>query len=234
MSWIDTSWLGDSMSWINLLGYAASATVLVTFCMRTMIPLRIMALASNVLFIAYGYVDHLCPVLLLHAILLPVNAFRVIQFYRLVQEMRGCPRDDLSIRTLLPHMTRRTFAAGETLVRKGERADRLYYLVDGELEVATFKKALTPGAMFGEIGVFAPNQERTATIICRTPCSVLELTESKARQLYFQDRAFGFAVLQLIISRLVENNEHLLAAQSGTVAALDVVANSAAPAVSIE
>jgi hypothetical protein len=28
-------------------------------------------------------------------------------------------------------------------------------------------------------------------------CNLLELTESKAKQLYFQDRSFGFAALQL-------------------------------------
>jgi CRP/FNR family cyclic AMP-dependent transcriptional regulator len=228
------SWVSESMasidSWVDLLGYAASAAVLATFCMSTMIPLRVMALASNVLFIAYGYADHLFPVLLLHTLLFPVNAFRLIQFYRLVQQMREIPGEDFSIQTLLPHMTWRTFAAGHTLVRKGERADRLYYLVDGELEVADFKKVLAPGAMVGEIGVFAPNQARTATIICRTDCSVLELTESTARQLYFQDRSFGFAVLQLIISRLVENNEHLLQ-QTGNLRTLDIVADGARSAV---
>jgi hypothetical protein len=36
------------------------------------------------------------------------------------------------------------------------------------------------------------------------------LTEHKAKQLYFQDRTFGFAVLQLIIARLIENNERLV------------------------
>ena len=229
MSWISAS-LASIDSWTDLLGYTASAAVLATFCMSTMIPLRVMALASNVLFIAYGYADHLYPVLLLHTLLLPVNAFRLIQFYRLVQRMREIPGADLSIRTLLPHMTWRTFAAGETLVRKGERADRLYYLVDGELEVADFKKALAPGAMVGEIGVFAPNQARTATIICRTDCSVLELTENTARRLYFQDRSFGFAVLQLIISRLVENNEQLLRQQTGNLRTFDIVVDGARPA----
>jgi CRP/FNR family cyclic AMP-dependent transcriptional regulator len=229
MSWISAS-LASIDSWTDLLGYTASAAVLATFCMSTMSPLRVMALASNVLFIAYGYADHLFPVLLLHTLLFPVNAFRLIQFYQLVQQMREIPGEDLSIRTLLPHMTRRTFVAGETLVRKGERADRLYYLVDGELEVADFKKALAPGAMVGEIGVFAPNQARTATIICRTDCSVLELTESTARQLYFQDRSFGFAVLQLIISRLVENNEQLLRQQTGNLRTFDIVVDGARPA----
>jgi CRP/FNR family transcriptional regulator, cyclic AMP receptor protein len=218
------------MSWVTLLGYAASAAVLATFCMSTMIPLRVVALASNVLFMSYGYFDHLYPVLLLHALLLPVNGLRLIQFYRLVRDMRAAPHEDLSVQTLLPYMTQRKFVAGEILVRKGEEADRLYYLVSGELEVSDFKKVLNPGAMVGEIGVFAPNQRRTATIVCRTDCSVLELTESKAKQLYFQDRSFGFAVLQLIIARLVENNERLMQAGTSSLSAFDIAAGSSVSA----
>jgi CRP-like cAMP-binding protein len=48
--------------------------------------------------------------------------------------------------------------------------------------------------------------------MCRTDCRLYELSESKARQLYFQDTSFGFAVLQLIINRLLENNRRLLEA----------------------
>jgi CRP/FNR family transcriptional regulator, cyclic AMP receptor protein len=198
------------MSLVDVLGYAASAAVLTTFCMSTMIPLRIVALGSNVLFMAYGYVDHLYPVLVLHAILFPVNALRLLQFQRLVHDMREAHREDLPIQALLPYMKRRNAVAGETLVRKGDKADRMYYLVDGELEITDLNKVLKSGAVIGEIGVFAPNQVRTATVICRTDCSLFELTEHKAKQLYFQDRSFGFAVLQLIMTRLMENNERLL------------------------
>ena len=198
------------MSWVELLGYAASAAVLASFCMSTMIPLRILALASNVLFMLYGYFDGLLPVLLLHAILLPVNLLRLAQFQRLIRDMRKAGRKDLPIESLAPYMTKRNLAAGQTLVRKGEIADRLYVLADGELEIAEIGKTLRPGAVVGEIGVFAPDHKRTATIIGRTACSLFELTDNKAKQLYFQDRSFGFAVLQLIIARLVENNERLL------------------------
>jgi CRP/FNR family transcriptional regulator, cyclic AMP receptor protein len=198
------------MSLVDVLGYAASAAVLATFCMSTMIPLRILALGSNVLFMAYGYADHLYPVFTLHAILFPVNALRLMQFLRLMRDMRGAHREDLSIQSLLPYMARRKFTAGETLVRKGEQADRLYYLLDGELEITDLRKVLKSGAVVGEIGVFAPKQVRTATVVCRTDCNLFELTEHKAKQLYFQDRSFGFAVLQLIIARLMENNERLM------------------------
>jgi len=216
------------MNWIELLGYAASAAVLATFCMSTMMPLRVLALVSNVLFMAYGYADHVYPVLILHALLFPVNALRLLQLRRLVTDMRRAPREDLVVQTLLPYMAQRKFAAGETLVRKGEVADRLYYLVNGELEITDYQKPLLPGAVVGEIGVFAPSQRRSATIVCRTDCSVLELTESKAKQLYFQDRSFSFAVLQLIIARLIENNERLRQTEPASLAALDVVAKSAA------
>ena len=202
------------MTWVDMLGYAASAAVLATFCMSTMIPLRILALGSNVLFMAYGYVDHLYPVFILHAILFPVNALRLIQFQRLVRDIRDAHREDLSIQSLLPYMKRRKCTAGEILVRKGDKADRLYYLLDGELEVVDFNKILKPGAMIGEIGVFSPNQTRTATVRCLTDCSIFELTEHKAKELYFQDRAFGFAVLQLIIARLVENSERMMQAKA--------------------
>jgi hypothetical protein len=47
----------------NLLGYAASCAVLATFLMRTMVPLRLVAILSNLLFAAFAYVQHIYPVL---------------------------------------------------------------------------------------------------------------------------------------------------------------------------
>jgi len=63
----------------DLLGYAASALVLATFCMRGMVALRLTAIASNVAFIAYGVSAGIDPVLLLHVLLLPLNALRLAQ-----------------------------------------------------------------------------------------------------------------------------------------------------------
>jgi hypothetical protein len=65
--------------WVQLLGYAASSCVFVTFCMRGMLPLRVVALGSNVLFGLYGFFGHIYPVLFLHVLLLPINAFRLMQ-----------------------------------------------------------------------------------------------------------------------------------------------------------
>ena len=73
------------MSWIDFVGYLAALTVLATFCMDAIVPLRGLAIASNILFICYGIVGHLYPVLLLHAVLLPINIVKIV---RLRPQMR--------------------------------------------------------------------------------------------------------------------------------------------------
>jgi len=61
----------------DLLGYAASFAVLATFLMRSMAALRLTAILSNILFIAFGYLRGIHPVLLLHLALLPINVWRL-------------------------------------------------------------------------------------------------------------------------------------------------------------
>jgi hypothetical protein len=71
----------------DVIGYIASALVLATFSMRSMQSLRMIAIASNVAFITYAVVADLRPILILHSILLPVNAVRLAQ----IQLAKGWP-----------------------------------------------------------------------------------------------------------------------------------------------
>ena len=203
------------MTWIDMLGYAASATVLATFCMQTMMPLRLTAILSNILFASFGLWAHIYPVMILHLILFPVNALRLLQIRRLV---RGTlQRTDLSMRSILPIMSHRTFLAGEAVIRKGERADRLFYLDRGEVKIVEIGKTVSSGSVLGEIGIFTRDQRRTATVVCVSDCEIYELSESKTKELYYQDPSFGYAVFQIVITRLLENmNVFLQPAPSAT------------------
>jgi hypothetical protein len=67
------------VSVVDLVGYSASVLVALTFYMKEMAPLRMVALCSNVCFLAYGLSLHLGPVALLHATLIPINVVRLIQ-----------------------------------------------------------------------------------------------------------------------------------------------------------
>ncbi len=61
----------------EILGYIAAFLVFMTFSMKTMVPLRTVGIASNVFFIAYGYLNPAYPLLVLHLALLPLNIFRL-------------------------------------------------------------------------------------------------------------------------------------------------------------
>ena len=77
----------------DILGYAASLAVLATFTVRTMVPLRVIAILSNVLFVLYGYAADVRPVLLLHLALLPINLVRLAGLTRRIarQPSRRAP-----------------------------------------------------------------------------------------------------------------------------------------------
>jgi CRP/FNR family transcriptional regulator, cyclic AMP receptor protein len=76
---------------VDVAGYAASLLVFSAFYMTAMTPLRAIAIASNVAFIAYGLGRELYPVLLLHAVLLPLNVVRLLQMRGVIGRARdGC------------------------------------------------------------------------------------------------------------------------------------------------
>jgi CRP/FNR family transcriptional regulator, cyclic AMP receptor protein len=77
------------MGW-ELSGYVASGLVLAAFYMKDMIPLRLAALASNVAFIAYGLALGLTPIWLLHALLVPLNGYRLVEAARTRARAMAC------------------------------------------------------------------------------------------------------------------------------------------------
>jgi hypothetical protein len=63
----------------SAIGFIASALVLAAFGMKDMVNLRVIAICSNIAFIAYALVLNLPPVLILHVILLPLNGWRLME-----------------------------------------------------------------------------------------------------------------------------------------------------------
>jgi hypothetical protein len=64
---------------MDIIGLSAATCVLATFCMQSMVARRGFAIASNLLFIVYGAGAKLLRIVLLHAILLPINGWSLGQ-----------------------------------------------------------------------------------------------------------------------------------------------------------
>ena len=61
------------------IGWIAAGLVFAAFCMREMVSLRAIAIASNLAFIGYGFLGHLWPIVILHIAMLPMNTIRLRQ-----------------------------------------------------------------------------------------------------------------------------------------------------------
>lgn len=193
----------------DILGYVAGALVLATFTMRTIIPLRMLGIASNIAFMAYGLASHATPIFILHAILLPLNLYRLYEMRRLVVGVRGAAGGRKDLDWLVPFMERMPYRAGAVLFRKGDPADALFYLAVGTLRVVEIDVSLESGSVVGEIGLFAPGALRTATVECATDCEVLRIMGAKVRELFLQNPEFGFYLVGVVTERLVHNQQRL-------------------------
>lgn len=201
------------MTWADALGYLAALLVLATFSMQTMLPLRMTGIASNCVFIVYGYFTSAWPVVALHLILLPLNSLRLYQMLQLVKKVQEASRGDLSMDWLKPHMTKLRHRAGQIVFHKGEVAEQMYFTLTGRYRLVEISSEINPGQVIGELGFLAPENRRTQTFECLEDGELLMISYSDLRQLYFQNPRFGFYFLQLVSERLFRDIRRLEAAQ---------------------
>ncbi len=74
------------------IGFVASGLVLAAFGMKDMVNLRIVAICSNIAFIAYALVLNLPPVLMLHVFLLPLNCWRLMEALKTSENRAKLPK----------------------------------------------------------------------------------------------------------------------------------------------
>ena len=193
------------MASIDGMGYLASALVLLTFCMSTMLSLRAVAICSNLAFISYGLVAGIYPVLVLHIILLPLNVVLLLQMARLLRKAKRAAATDLSPNWLQPFMRAKHLKAGETIFRKGDHADLLYMVVSGEVSLPEIDRKLSAGDLFGEIGLFSVERRRTQTALATTDLDLLWISDGALKKLCERNPGLSLYFLRLTASRMAEN-----------------------------
>jgi Cyclic nucleotide-binding domain len=197
----------------ELAAWVASLLTFTTFYMKTMLPLRVVGICSNIAFLAFAVIEDIVPVMLLHGTLLPLNIFRLHQILKLVSEMREASTGELAMDALLPFMTRRRFKAGEVLFRKGDLSREMFYVRDGVIRLEELGRTVSASDMLGEISMFSPSRQRTATAVCETDGELLRMSDDQVLRVYYQNPRFGFYLVRLITQRLVENYEKFTAEQ---------------------
>lgn len=152
-------WLAAG-DWVNLTGYIAALLMFSSFYMQKMIPLRIAAIASNIVFLLYTSSSYfllsrgIWPIFILHAFLLPLNILRMRQMVQLVTKVKDASKGDFAIDFLTPFMKYESYKKGDTLFEKGDESTKLYYIQAGSVKLKEIDVTLGTGELLGEMGIF--------------------------------------------------------------------------------
>ena len=151
------------------------------------------------------------PVLFLHMILLPLNAWRLADILLLSKRVKQTVSSKPVFASLSPLARRLRTRRGDVIIRKGDPSDCLYLVYDGLLWIAEAEVELGPGSVVGEMGVLSRTNVRTATVRARTDCVLGRISAEDFGRVYFTNPSLGLALVRLIIDRLTEEAD-----QSGT------------------
>jgi hypothetical protein len=193
------------MHWSDLFNSGASLFIVATASTKTMVPLRILAIATNCILITYFAVMHSWVPLALQVFALPLNGWRLYQMVVLIKNVREAIRGKPSLDWLKPFMSERHFRKGDLLFAKGETASEMFYTMTGRFVLVELGIEIAPGHLVGELAMLSPDNRRTATLECIEGGIVLSITYEQVEELYYQNPTFGFYFLRLATARLFDN-----------------------------
>ena len=100
------------------------------------------------------------------------------------------------------------YRQGEAIFERGQPGDRMYVVAEGEVEIVVEGRTvdvLGREAIFGEMALIA-REPRSATVLARTDCRLIEIAESRFLQLVHQTPTFALEVMRVLAKRLRRND----------------------------
>ena len=109
----------------------------------------------------------------------------------------------------------RPYPAGVTIFREGFYGKIMYVVVEGYVDVIAGGRLLEtvgPGGILGEMSLIDPSEPRSATIITRTDCKLVEIDEPYFNRLIQETPYFAMQVMQIVVERLRRMNRQFASA----------------------
>ena len=130
-----------------------------------------------------------------------------------------------AIGEFLSHCHKRVYPAKAAIIRQGEQAQELYYVVEGSVTVMLEDEKgheivlayLNEGEFFGEVGFFNEDSARTALVRARTRCHIAQISYNKLMTLTDLYPTMIYMLTSQLAARLKNTNRKL-----GDLAFMDV------------
>ncbi len=154
----------------------------------------------------YGIFGQVYPIFVLHICLLPLNIIRLYQMKRLISNIKAASAPEKCIEYLIPYMKKGHYPKGTKLFQNGDIAENIYFIQQGSVEIPEIQERLSKGEIFGEVGVFNPASQRSASAICFEDSDIYSIHKDKVLELYYQNPEFGFFIVQLLSRYVTKYN----------------------------
>ena len=99
-------------------------------------------------------------------------------------------------------------ATGDSLFREGEKGEKMYVLLEGEMEILLgdfVLETVRQGALIGEMALI-DDSPRTASVVAKTPCRLAEIDRRQFHFLVQQTPHFATHVMKTLADRLRRMN----------------------------
>lgn len=129
---------------------------------------------------------------------------------------------DDSFEWLVPYMVKEEFKKGETIFQKGDNAEKMYYIKEGKLRLHEIDTVVGAGNVIGEMGLFSPFKERTATAICEEDLEIYALGKDETIKLFYRNPYLALKLVNISTERFINNYTKSIAAKKKIEAELNI------------
>src|SRR5262249_5114061 len=113
--------------------------------------------------------------------------------------------DESGFQWPISFMSREDFRQGEYLFKAGDPAGKLFLIVKGLIRLPELNRVLKPGQVIGEMGIFSPGKQRSASALAEQDVQVYTMGGEEVRQLLTRDPGLAVNLIEICVKRLSEN-----------------------------
>jgi len=114
-------------------------------------------------------------------------------------------QEEFSYKWPLSYMKKETYKKGDVLFKKGDKADKMFYIKKGSLRLIELNKIIKEEQVIGEMGIFSPFKERTASAVCADDLEVYTMGRDEVIKFFGEDPTLAINLMQISIKRFIEN-----------------------------
>jgi anti-sigma regulatory factor (Ser/Thr protein kinase)/CRP-like cAMP-binding protein len=102
-------------------------------------------------------------------------------------------------------MKKEEYKKGDLIFKACDEDDLMFYIKKGAIKLVEINKIIKEGEVIGEMGIFSPFKQRTASAVCEEDLEAYTMGRDEVVKFFREDPALAIDLIQISIKRFIEN-----------------------------